>query len=66
MAPTAGGVPQVQAIQQGGAQIAVQPPGAPGGAGAGVVWCTRTWAKTYIFNSSLRLVLYQFLHTMVS
>ncbi len=29
-------MPQAQAAQQGGTQIAVQPPGAPGGAGAGV------------------------------
>jgi hypothetical protein len=34
--PLPGGVPQAQVAQQGGAQIAVQPPGAPGGAGAGV------------------------------
>ncbi len=30
------------------------------------VWCTQRGTKTYIFNPSLRLVLYQFLHTVSS
>jgi hypothetical protein len=40
IAPAAGGMPQAQAAQQGGTQIAVQPTGAPGGAAAGVAQAT--------------------------
>jgi hypothetical protein len=40
IAPTAGRALQAQAIQQGGTQIAVQPPGVPGGDRAGVAQAT--------------------------
>jgi hypothetical protein len=60
MPPPAGGLPQAQAAQQGGTQIAVQPPGAPGGARAGVwvpVPCSQDYSGINTAHDCLLVVM---------